>query len=84
MQPFTLHKIELRKGDAFYIFSDGYADQFGGPHKRKFMSVQLKETLMSIAAMPMLRQGEKLNEIFENWRDSNPRVDDVTVIGVRY
>ena len=45
MQPFTLHKIEIQKGDAFYIFSDGYADQFGGPQKRKFMSVQLKETL---------------------------------------
>jgi len=84
MQPFTLHRIELRKGDAFYIFSDGYADQFGGPQKRKFMSVQLKETLMSIAGMPMLLQGERLNEIFENWKGSNPQVDDVTVIGVRY
>jgi len=48
------------------------------------MPVQLKETLMSIADMPMLQQREKLNEIFENWRGSNPRVDDVTVIGVRY
>jgi serine phosphatase RsbU (regulator of sigma subunit) len=84
MQPFTLHRIELRKGDAFYIFSDGYADQFGGRLKRKFMSPQLKETLMSIAGMPMLQQGEKLNEIFENWKGSNPQVDDVTVIGVRY
>ena len=84
MHPFTLHKIELRKGDAFYLFSDGFADQFGGDQKRKFMSGQLKETLMAIASMPMLRQGEKLNEVFENWRGSNPQVDDVTVIGVRY
>lgn len=84
MPPFKLHKIELRKGDTFYIFSNGYADQFGGPRKRKFMPVQLKETLMSFAGMPMLLQGERLNEIFENWRGSNPRVDDVTIIGVRY
>ena len=84
MNPFTLHKIELQKGDAFYIFSDGYADQFGGPHQRKFMSVQLKKTLMAITGLPMLKQGERLNEVFENWRGSNSQVDDVTFIGVRF
>jgi serine phosphatase RsbU (regulator of sigma subunit) len=84
MQPFTLHKIDLLKGDAFYIFSDGYADQFGGPKEKKYMSMQLKETLVAIASQPMLQQGEKLNEIFEQWRGDNPQVDDVTLIGVRY
>lgn len=84
MQPFTLHKIELQKKDAFYIFSDGYADQFGGPKEKKFMSNQLKETLVEIAGKPMLQQGERLNEIFEEWRGDNPQVDDVTMIGVRY
>jgi hypothetical protein len=48
------------------------------------MSVKLKETLMQISALPMLRQGEKLNEIFEEWRGNNPQIDDVTFIGVRY
>jgi serine phosphatase RsbU (regulator of sigma subunit) len=84
MQPFTLHRIELKKGDAFYIFSDGFADQFGGPKEKKFMSMQLKETLVTIAGKPMLQQGERLNEIFEEWRGDNPQVDDVTLIGVRY
>ena len=84
MGPFKLHKIEIQKGDAFYIFSDGFADQFGGPKERKFMSVQLKETLVEVAGLPMLRQGEKLNEIFDEWRGDNPQVDDVTLIGVRY
>jgi len=84
MQPFTLHRIDLRKGDAFYIFSDGYADQFGGPHQKKFMSVKLKETLVALSALPMLKQGERLNEIFEEWRGNNPQLDDVTFIGVRY
>ena len=84
MQPFTLHKIELKKGDAFYIFSDGFADQFGGPKERKFMSMQLKETLVEMVDKPMLQQGERLNEIFEQWRGDNPQVDDVTLIGVRY
>jgi serine phosphatase RsbU (regulator of sigma subunit) len=84
MHPFTKHKIELQKGDAFYIFSDGYADQFGGPREKKFMSMQLKEKLIEISTKPMLQQGEKLNEIFEEWRGDNPQVDDVTLIGVKY
>lgn len=84
MAPFTLHEIELQKGDTFYIFTDGYADQFGGPKERKFMTGQLKETLLSINSLPMIKQGEKLDEIFELWKGSNPQVDDVTVIGIRY
>jgi serine phosphatase RsbU (regulator of sigma subunit) len=84
MTPFTLHEIDLQKGDAFYTFSDGFADQFGGPKERKFMSAQLKETLVAISGKPMLQQGERLNEIFEEWRGNNPQVDDVTLIGVKY
>jgi serine phosphatase RsbU (regulator of sigma subunit) len=84
MQPFTLHKIEILKGDAFYIFSDGYADQFGGPNQKKFMSNQLKEALVAMAGVPMLKQAERLDEIFEEWRGDSPQVDDVTLIGVRY
>jgi len=84
MVPFTLHSIELQKGDAFYIFSDGYADQFGGPKQKKFMTAQLKETIVAMANDPMLKQGERLNEIFEEWRGDSSQVDDVTLIGVRY
>jgi serine phosphatase RsbU (regulator of sigma subunit) len=84
MGPFALHKIELQKGDAFYIFSDGYADQFGGPKQKKFMSMQLKETLIAMAGKQMLQQGERLSEIFEEWRGGSPQVDDVTLIGVKY
>jgi serine phosphatase RsbU (regulator of sigma subunit) len=84
MTPFTLHEIDIQKGDAFYIFSDGYADQFGGPNEKKFMSMKLKETIVAMEGMPMLKQGERLNEIFEEWRGNNPQVDDVTMIGVRY
>jgi serine phosphatase RsbU (regulator of sigma subunit) len=84
MTPFTLHKIDIQKGDAFYIFSDGYADQFGGPNQKKFMTAKLKETLVEISSKPMLEQGERLNQLFEEWRGDNPQVDDVTLIGVRY
>jgi serine phosphatase RsbU (regulator of sigma subunit) len=84
MEPFTLHKIDLQKGDAFYIFSDGFADQFGGPNQKKFMSMQLRETLAAMSGVPMLQQGERLNKIFEEWRGDSPQIDDVTLIGVRY
>lgn len=84
MQPFNLHRIALQKGDAFYIFSDGFADQFGGPAQKKFLSAQLKETLVAMADVPMLEQAERLNKIFEEWRGDSPQVDDVTIIGVRY
>lgn len=84
MDPFTLQTIDLKKGDAFYIFSDGYADQFGGVKEKKFMSKKLKETLIEMSGEPMLRQGERLNEIFEEWRGDNAQIDDVTMIGVRY
>ena len=84
MNDFTLHKIDLKKGDCFYIFSDGYADQFGGPSQRKFMSKQLKEVLVSIHEMPMIKQGARLSELFAEWQGDTPQVDDVTLIGVRY
>ena len=84
MGPFTLHEIKLHKGDAFYIFSDGYADQFGGPKQKKYMTTKMKETLVSIEGLSMIQQGEKMNEIFEEWKGDNPQVDDVTLIGVRY
>ena len=48
------------------------------------MTAQLKETILAMANEPMLKQGERLNEIFEAWRGDSPQVDDVTLIGVRY
>jgi serine phosphatase RsbU (regulator of sigma subunit) len=84
MEPFRLHQIDLQKGDAFYIFSDGYPDQFGGPNQKKYMTNQLRETLVSLSGLPMIKQGERLNEIFEEWRADNPQVDDVILIGVRF
>lgn len=84
MGDFTLQKIDLKKGDCFYIFSDGYADQFGGPDQRKFMTKQLKEVLLNISGMPMIDQGIRLNELFTEWQGDNPQIDDVTLIGVRY
>jgi len=84
MTPFTLNEMPLEKGDVFYTFSDGFVDQFGGLKNKKFLSANFRESLLQIGNLPMLQQGIRLNEIFENWRGELEQLDDVTVIGIRY
>jgi serine phosphatase RsbU (regulator of sigma subunit)/tetratricopeptide (TPR) repeat protein len=80
---FESHIIQLRPGDVFYIFTDGYADQFGGPDGKKFKSRRLKELLLEIHRLPMQTQKEKLEAAYENWRGNLEQIDDVCVAGVR-
>jgi serine phosphatase RsbU (regulator of sigma subunit)/F0F1-type ATP synthase assembly protein I len=80
---YTNHTIELQKGDLVYIFSDGYADQFGGAKGKKFMYKQFRDLLLSIKDMDMRRQKEVLHEKIEQWKGSFEQVDDILVIGVR-
>ncbi|MDT8412526.1 MAG: SpoIIE family protein phosphatase, partial [Vicingaceae bacterium] len=81
--PFTSHTIELKKGDTIYIFSDGYADQFGGPKGKKFMYKPFKNLLLSIQGKNMNDQKEILEQRFNEWKGDLEQVDDVCVIGVR-
>ncbi|HEY9083270.1 MAG TPA: SpoIIE family protein phosphatase [Vicingaceae bacterium] len=80
---FTPHSIELKKGDTIYIFSDGYADQFGGPKGKKFMYKPFKNLLLSIQDKDMDDQKEILEQRFNEWKGDLEQVDDVCVIGVR-
>ena len=82
-KPFTKHEIDLEKGDVIYTFSDGYADQFGGPKGKKFMYKPFRELLLSIHKKPMDDQHNILMDTFEAWRGSMEQIDDVCVIGVR-
>lgn len=84
MPPFTNHILDLKKGDTFYIFSDGYADQFGGPQRKKLLNKNFKMLLQEVQALPMLKQGAKVDEFFEDWRKELDQIDDVCVIGIRY
>jgi serine phosphatase RsbU (regulator of sigma subunit) len=83
MDPYTNHWIDLKKGDTFYIFSDGFADQFGGPNQKKFMSKNFKRVLGELQNKSMIEQGAELDKIFEEWRKEVEQIDDVTIIGVR-
>ena len=80
---FTTHEVELAEGDTIYIFSDGYADQFGGEKGKKFKAANFKRLLLSIQNESMERQREITNEAFESWKGSIEQVDDVCLIGVR-
>ncbi len=83
-KPFTNHEIKYQTGDTFYMFSDGYADQFGGSDGRKFMLKRMKETFLSIWEKPMPEQKEILYKIHMEWRgDENEQVDDVLIVGFR-
>lgn len=82
-KPFTSHVIDLNAGDTFYIFSDGFSDQFGGDKGKKYKASNFKNLLLSIQNETMDRQKELLDEAFENWRGKLEQLDDVCVIGVR-
>ncbi len=83
MQPFVNHEFQLEKGTSIYLFTDGYADQFGGEKGKKFKYSQLKNLLISIYEKPVKEQKNMLNETFENWKGKLEQIDDVCVIGVR-
>jgi ligand-binding sensor domain-containing protein/serine phosphatase RsbU (regulator of sigma subunit) len=82
-KPYTNHRLQLQKGDVVYLFTDGYADQFGGPKGKKFKHKQLEQILVDVAHKPMEEQKQILDTRFEEWRGSLEQVDDVTAIGVR-
>jgi serine phosphatase RsbU (regulator of sigma subunit)/Tfp pilus assembly protein PilF len=82
-KPFTTHKIELLKGDTIYIFTDGYADQFGGEKQKKFMYKPLKNLLLEIHKESLSTQKEHLQQYFANWKGTTEQTDDVLIIGVK-
>ncbi len=82
-QHFNTHEIKLQPGDTFYIFTDGYSDQFGGEAGKKLMTSKFKEILLSIQVRTMQEQEKHLDAFIENWRGSREQIDDILVIGVR-
>lgn len=80
---FTLQSLQGKKGDILYLFTDGYADQFGGAKGKKFRYKQLEEVLRKINQLPLNEQKEILDKTFEEWKGSLEQVDDVLIIGIK-
>jgi serine phosphatase RsbU (regulator of sigma subunit) len=80
---FSNHEIDIQPNDAFYIFSDGYADQFGGPKGRKFRYSQFKELLVSAHQNPMNKQKEIIDKAIKDWKGEIEQIDDMVIMGVK-
>lgn len=83
IQTFTTKNIQLHCNDLIYLFSDGYADQFGGEKGKKFKYKQLKDILEENKQLPMEEQSAILADRFESWKGALEQVDDVLIIGIR-
>lgn len=81
--PYKTHTIELNTGDTIYIFSDGFADQFGGEKGKKFKTANFKKLLLSIQHESMERQKELISVAFMEWKGAIEQLDDVCIIGVK-
>jgi serine phosphatase RsbU (regulator of sigma subunit) len=80
---YTTREVQLQPGDSIYIFTDGYADQFGGPNGKKFKYHQLVELMQSLGSLSIKDQHLKLEKVFEDWKGNLEQVDDVCVIGIK-
>ncbi|MGF1534252.1 MAG: response regulator [Bernardetiaceae bacterium] len=83
-QPFTKQSFSLQTPACYYIFSDGYQDQFGGPEGRKFMKKRMREFIFDIHTLPMPEQKERLHQEIKDWMgDKEAQIDDILVIGFK-
>jgi len=80
---FTNHKLDLKAGDLVYLFTDGYADQFGGPKGKKFKYKSFQELLLKNVSLSMQDQKTALEKTFMDWKGELEQIDDVLVIGIR-
>lgn len=83
IKKFNVHTLTAKKGDMIYLFSDGYADQFGGPKGKKFKYKRMQELMNSMQTQTTETQKKIMETEFQNWKGSNEQVDDVLVIGIR-
>ncbi len=83
-KPFTTKEFQLRKNDIIYMFSDGYADQFGDEGKGKFSMKRFKNLLLEISKFPLKQQKEILWKRFLDWKGSTSQLDDILIIGVKF
>ena len=84
MSPFKIFEIDLLPGDTIYLFSDGYADQFGGPKNKKFLYSRFKNLLLEAQSRDLKSQGVLLDNTIEKWKESVEQIDDIVVIGMRF
>ncbi|MGE0560892.1 MAG: SpoIIE family protein phosphatase [Flavobacteriales bacterium] len=82
-KPFTTHLLQLQKNDIIYLFTDGFADQFGGPKGKKFMYKPFKDLLLNSSKQPIEKQKSLIEKTFFDWKGELEQMDDICIIGIR-
>jgi serine phosphatase RsbU (regulator of sigma subunit) len=83
-EPYTTHRIELKKGDALYLFSDGYIDQFGGEKGKKLKTSGFKDLLLNIQSKVMKEQYKIIKDNFYEWKGNIEQIDDICIMGIKF
>lgn len=81
--PFTTQEFQTEKGDWLFLFSDGYADQFGGPKNKKYKYATLKQLLLEHSSTDADTLKQNLKSTFESWKGEHEQTDDVCIMGIR-
>lgn len=82
-KPFTTHQIEYKENNTFYLFTDGFADQFGGPNGKKYKYKPFSDLLLKSNNLSQTQQADIINKSFTDWKGALEQVDDVCVIGIK-
>jgi len=83
-EPFTNYSFDLKEGETFYLSTDGYIDQFGGPNKKKLNKQNFKNLLLSIQHLNLTEQRLYIKEFLKSWIGPLEQVDDITVVGIKF
>jgi serine phosphatase RsbU (regulator of sigma subunit) len=83
IQKFTTKRFTVEKGDSIYLFSDGYADQFGGDNGKKYKYAPFQQKLITISSLPLSEQRKYMKEEFNKWKGTLEQVDDVLLVGIK-
>ena len=83
MKLFAVHELSVERGDAIYMMTDGFVDQFGGPQGKKYMTSRFKTKLMEIAGQPFDLQRMNLEWEFNQWKGNQEQIDDVCILGIK-
>ena len=81
--PFNNTEVDLKSNDVIFMYTDGYADQFGGPKGKKFKYKQLEEALLNYHILDLKIVKQKLNDDFISWKNNLEQLDDICIIGIR-
>ncbi|MNE87681.1 Stage II sporulation protein E (SpoIIE) [compost metagenome] len=84
-QKFTNYQISIEPGESYYLFSDGYADQFGGENRKKFNYKNFQDLILSIQNLPMAKQRDVFNKTIEEWKitSDEEQTDDILILGFK-